>query len=238
MWTFDARSKAYSMDNKYLDRTLALLATLSAVTVAAMVVGIVTTRGTQDFFQSARAIDDYRAFLSAPLAATGVRINLGLDNLFMVFYGAFFVVLAARLREVLDSRLIGVALAAAMLTLFLDSLENHHIMTVVHAIQTGLPVSVEGGEFQMVASQIKFHASYLAVLLFSLGLLRLGGFGRIVAFVLWCYIPCGVLISVVPPEQAKLLALGRTIFFVFAFLLSAVLFFSLARTERPMAAAQ
>jgi hypothetical protein len=52
--------------------------------------------------------------------------------------------------------------------------------------------------------------------------------------VLWCYIPCGVLISVLPPDAAKLLVLGRTIFFVFAFVLSAILFFSLARTERSV----
>ena len=38
-----------------------------------------------------------------------------------------------------------------------------------------------------------------------------------------------------PVEQAKALVLGRTIFFVFAFILSAVLFFSQAGTpaQRP-----
>lgn len=220
------------MDHRSLDRTLALLAALAALTVAAMVASILATRSSQDFFQSARAIDDYRAFLDMPLAALGLRINLGLDNLFMVLYGAFFVVLSARLRDVLDSRLTGVALAAAMLTLLLDSLENHHIMTTVHALQAGLPVSVGDGEFQMAASQIKFHASYLATFLFSLGFLRLGSFGRAIAIVLWCYIPFGILISVVPPDQARALVLARTIFFVLAFVLSAILFFALSRAER------
>jgi hypothetical protein len=220
------------MDHRSLDRTLALLAALAALTVAAMVASILATRSSQDFFQSARAIDDYRAFLDMPLAALGLRINLGLDNLFMVLYGAFFVVLSARLRDVLDSRLTGVALAAAMLTLLLDSLENHHIMTTVHALQAGLPVSVGDGEFQMAASQIKFHASYLATFLFSFGFLRLGSFGRAIAIVLWCYIPFGILISVVPPDQARALVLARTIFFVLAFVLSAILFFALSRAER------
>src|SRR5262249_37439895 len=151
-----------------------------------------------------------------PLASLGLRINLGLDNLFMVLYGAFFVVLSVRLRDMLDSRLTGVALAAAMLTLLLDSLENHHIMTTVHALEAGLPVSVGDGEFQMAASQIKFHASYLATFLFALGFLRLGRFGRAIAIVLWCYIPFGILISVVPPDQARALVLARTIFFVLA----------------------
>ena len=61
-----------------------------------------------------------------------------------------------------------------MLTLLLDSLENHHIMTTVHALQMGLPVSAADGELQMIASQVKFHASYLATFLFALGFLRLG----------------------------------------------------------------
>jgi hypothetical protein len=66
----------------------------------------------------------------------------------------------------------------------------------------------------------------------SLGFLRLGKFGRVIAIVLWCYIPFGILISVVPPDQAKALVLARTIFFVLAFVLSAILFSSLARNSR------
>ena len=46
------------------------------------------------------------------------------------------------------------------------------------------------------------------------------------------YIPFGILISVLPPDAAKALVLGWTIFFVLGFVLSAVLFVSLARTDR------
>jgi hypothetical protein len=211
-----------------LDRVLAILATLAALTVAGMVVAILLTGGSQDFFQTARSLEAYGEYLAIPLVPLGLRLNLGLDNLFMIFYGAFFIVLAVRLRDMLDPRLLGTALAAVMLTLVLDSIENHHIMTMVHSIQNGLPVSVAEGQLQMVASQVKFHSSYLAVLLFSFGFLQFGRLGRIIAVVLWCYIPCGVLISVMPVESAKALVLGRTIFFVFAFILSAVLFFSQA----------
>jgi hypothetical protein len=217
------------MEQRSLDRVLAILATLAAVTVAAMVVAILYTRGSQDFFQTARSMEAYNAYLAVPLVPLGLRLNLGLDNLFMVFYAAFFIVLSVRLRDLLDPRLIGTALAAMMLTVVLDSIENHHIMTMVHAIQNGLPLSATDGELQMIASQVKFHASYLAVLLFSFGFLQFGRLGRIIAFVLWCYIPCGVLISVIPVESARALVLGRTMFFVFAFILSAVLFYSQAR---------
>jgi hypothetical protein len=224
------------METGLLDRVLAILATLAAVTVAAMVVAILVTRGSQDFFQTARSVEAYAAYLAIPLVPLGLRLNLGLDNLFMVFYGAFFIVLSVRLRDLVDPRLLGTALAAMMLTVVLDSIENHYIMTMVHAIQNGLPLSTTDGELQMIASQVKFHASYLAVLLFSFGFLRFGRLGRIIALVLWCYIPCGVLISVIPVESAKALVLGRTIFFVFAFILSAVLFHSRARTSGQPAA--
>src|SRR5258707_7746447 len=149
----------------------------------------------------------------------------------MICCGAFFVGLGVRLRPVLDPRLLGLALAAMMLAVLLDCVENHHIMTMVHAIQNGLPLSTADGEFQMIASQVKFHASYLAVLLFSFGFLQFGKLGKAIALVLWCYSPFCVLVSVTPVEQAKALVLGRTIFFVFAFILSAVLFFSQARTS-------
>src|SRR6266700_20108 len=222
------------MDIRPEDRLLAILATLCAATVAAMVIGIVWTKSSQDFFQTARSVEAFTAHLAAsPLNPLGLRINLGLDNLFLILYAAFFVVLTARLRDMLDSRILTVALAAILMTTLLDALENHHIIEITHAIESGLPISVADGQFQMVASQIKFHASYLSVLLYSFGFWQFGRFGRVIAVVLWCYIPCGVLISVVPPDAAGPLVLGRTIFFVFAFVLSAALFF--ARTQERSA---
>ena len=219
------------MSNSTLDRMLAILATLAALTVACMVVGIISTRGTQDFFQTAHTIEAYGAYLATPLVTFGLRLNLGLDNFFLILYGAFFVVLTIRLRELLDPRLLTVALGAMLLTVLLDAVENHHIMTMVHSIQSAMPLSPADGELQMIASQVKFHASYFAVFLFSFGFLQFGRMGRAIAVLLWLYIPCGVLISVVPVESARLLVLGRTIFFVFAFILSAVLFFSQPKTS-------
>jgi hypothetical protein len=217
------------MGNSSLDRTLAILASLAALTVACMVVGIVSTKGTQDFFQTARMVEAYGVYLATPAASFGLRLNLGLDNLFLILYGAFFVVLTIRLREQLDSRLLTVALGAMILTVLLDAIENHHITTMVHSIENSLPLSPTDGDLQMIASQVKFHASYFAVFLFSFGYLQLGRLGRVIAVLLWLYIPCGILISVVPVESTRLLVLGRTIFFVLAFVLSAILFFSLPK---------
>jgi hypothetical protein len=85
----DLSQERYIMENRSLDRVLAILATLAALTVAAMVVAILSTRGTQDFFQTARPVEAYGAYLATPLVALGLRLNLGLDNLFMILYGAF-----------------------------------------------------------------------------------------------------------------------------------------------------
>jgi hypothetical protein len=218
------------MDTMRLDRMLAALAGLAALIVAGMVVGIVTTGMSQDFFQSARPIEAHIARLTAsPLGATGLRINLGLDNLFIVVYGAFFVFLAVRLRAVLDPWAGTVALAAILLTALLDAIENHHILMMLHSAERGMSLSTGESQIQMILSAVKFHSSYLATFLLAFGFLRLGGLGRAIAWALWLYVPLGIVISVLPIEIAGPWALGRTCFFVAAFVLSAVLFWRSAR---------
>ncbi len=210
-----------------LDRTLAALATLAALIVACMVVGIVSTGMTQDFFQSARPAEAFVAYLAG--GAFGLRFNLGLDNLFIVVYGALFVLLAVRLRAVLDPWANAVALAAMLLTALCDAIENHHIIEMAHATQHGLALTAGESQLQMIASAVKFHASYLATFLFAFGFWRLGGLGRVIAGALWIYVPLGVVISVLPVEIAQPWVLGRTCFFVAAFVLSAALFWRSAR---------
>jgi hypothetical protein len=218
------------MDTMRLDRMLAALAGLAALIVAGMVVGIVSTGMSQDFFQSARPIEAHIARLTAsPLGATGLRINLGLDNLFIVVYGAFFVFLAVRLRAVLDPWAGAVALAAILLTALLDAIENHHILMMLHSAERGISLATGESQIQMIVSAVKFHSSYLATFLLAFGFLRLGGLGRAIAWALWLYVPLGVVISVLPIEIAGPWALGRTCFFVAAFVLSAVLFWRSAR---------
>jgi hypothetical protein len=43
----------------------------------------------------------------------------------------------------------------------------------------------------MIASAIKFHASYLGVLLFSFGFLQFGKLGRAIAIAPWPTFPAG-----------------------------------------------
>ena len=214
------------MNKIELDRALSILATIAAAIVIAMIAGILTTRISQDFFQSARSAAELTARITAdPGSSFGLRLNLGLDNLFVLVYGAFFVLLAMRFRSSMDPWMSAVALGAMLLTVFLDMVENHHIAMMLHSIEHMLPLSVEESRIQMMASGVKFHSSYVAVFLFACGFCKKGTLGRWIARIIWAgYLPLGILMSVAPVELTKPLAFARVTFFVLVFMLSAALF--------------
>jgi hypothetical protein len=214
------------MDSRRLDRVLALLALAACLVVAAMVAGVVMTHSSQEFFQSARAVEQMAARLADnPSAALGVRINLGLDNAFIVLYVSFFALLTVRVRGIIDPWVAGLACGALLLTGVLDAAENQHILTLLHSLQAQLPVSVQETQLQMILSGVKFESSYVGAFLFAFGYSRLGGVGKAIAWIVWAgYIPFGLLISVWPVESVAPLALARTACFIGLFLLSAILF--------------
>jgi hypothetical protein len=205
-------------DNMGLNRTLATLAFLASAIVLCMVVGIFATGFSQEFFQLAPSIGAVAEQLSdQPAHAFGLRLNLGLDNLFIVVYCAFFVLLAVR-------------------TGLLDALENQHILAVLHALQHGAPVSSDELKFQMAESNLKFHASYIGSFLFAFGFFRLGGLGRVIAWLLWLgYVPLGMITFAVPAETTVPFALARTAFFVLAFALAGVHFLRNQQASSPAA---
>jgi len=209
-----------------LNRALAILGVLAAGIVALMVIGIVTTGASQGFFQSARPVEAYVARIAErPLHALGLRINLGLDNLFIVVYCAFFALLSARFRPELSPCMNAVALGCLLLTALLDAAENQHIEMMLHSIEHGIQLSPAETQLQMVLSSVKFHSSYVSLFLYGFGFYRIQRLGRIIAGVLWFgYVPFGILISVMPNEYVRPFALGRTSFSVAAFLLAAILF--------------
>jgi len=221
-----------------LNRTLAALAFLAAAIVLIMVAAILATGFfSQEFFELAPSpafvADQLR---DQPLHALGLRINLGLDNFFIVVYSAFFVLLAVRLRGLLSPVTIAVALAALLLTALLDAIENHHILLMLHDFQHGAPVTAEELQWQMLVSNLKFHASYVGAFLFAFGFYRLGGLGRVIAALIWFgYVPLGMIIFVVPVEIIVPFALARTAFFVLVFALGGIYF--LRDKEMPAAAA-
>jgi hypothetical protein len=191
-----------------------------------MVVAIFATGFSQEFFQLSPPLDAVSAALAGqPFHSFGLRLNLGLDNLFIVVYSAFFVLLAARFRDVMNYWTICVGLAALLLTGLLDAIENHHIIVMLDMFQRGSALSSDELKFQMVESNLKFHASYLGSFLFAFGFYRQPGLGRVIAWLLWLgYVPLGIIALAVPVEAVVPFALARTCFFVLAFALSGVHF--------------
>ncbi len=210
-----------------LNRILAALAFLAAAIVLVMVAAILATGFfSQEFFELAPSpVSVADQLRNQPLHTLGLRINLGLDNLFIVVYSAFFVFLAVRLPTLLSPPIIAVALASLLLTALLDAVENHHIMLMLHDFQHGAPVSAEELQWQMLVSNLKFHASYVGAFLFAFGFYRLGGLGRVIAWLLWFgYVPLGMITFVVPVEVITPFALARTVFFVLVFALAGIYF--------------
>ena len=221
------------MKTKTLDRILGWLALLATLVVVAMVAGIVLTHSSQDYFQKARPTADFQQYLAVnPLGAIGLRLNIGLDDAFIVLYATFFTILAARLRFWLDRWIVAVALGAMLIAALLDIAENQHSIVMLHSLEHGLALNLDGAQAQAVATNIKFHLTFVSILLFSFGYAKLGGLGKAIAGLLGLgYLPFGILLLAYPVDGvgAGTLALARTAFFVVAFLLSAILFWRQSR---------
>ena len=210
------------------DRVLGNLALLNALIVVALLASALIAGISQEPFQIARLADlNVARLLQNP---TGLRINVGIDNLFIVAYCAFFALFAARLKPVLDPLLLGLAFGAILLTALLDAIENHHILVMLFSAEQNLPITVAETQIQMIASSVKFHANYVASALFAFGFYRLGGLGKPIALLLWfAYLPLGLAIFALPVEFARPLVIARTLFFITVFAMIALVFWRAAR---------
>lgn len=225
------------MSQTLLDRALATLALFAALAVTGILVAGLNAGISQEPFQLARlAAENVPKLLTNP---QGLRFNIGFDNAYIVFYTAFFVLLTARLRDVVSLPVRAVALGALLLGALLDAIENHHILTMLFAAEHGLPVTTEESQLQMLASSVKFHTVYVGSFLFAFGFMRLGALGTFIALGIWfVFVPLGLAIYVTPPELTRPLAIARGLFFIATFVLSVPLFAGLARAGQKDTAGQ
>jgi hypothetical protein len=222
------------MNETAINRTLALLALLAALSVIGILVAGLQAGISQEPFQAARlAEENTLRLLTNP---QGLRYNVGFDNAFIIFYTAFFVLLAFRVRDLLPREVVVVALGALLTGAILDAIENHHILTMLHSAEHGIAISTQESQTQMLASSVKFHAVYLASFLFAFAFARLGALGTFIALGIWfLFVPLGLAIYVTPLEAARPLVIARGLFFVATFVLSVPLFLSLARPSAAQA---
>lgn len=222
------------MNETAIDRILTLLALLAAFSVVGILVAGLQAGISQEPFQAARLADENVArLLTNP---GGLRLNIGFDNAFIIFYTAFFVLFAFRVRDLVPRAVIIVALGALLVGASLDAIENHHILTMLYSAEHQLPITTGESQTQMMASSVKFHAVYLASFLFAFAFARLGALGTFIALGIWfVFVPLGLAIYVIPPEATRPFVIARGLFFVATFALSAPLFLGLARRSAAQA---
>lgn len=223
------------MNETAIDRILALLALLAALSVVGILGAGLQAGISQEPFQAARLAEENVArLLTNP---GGLRLNIGFDNAFIIFYTAFFVLFAFRVRDLVPRAVIIVALGALLVGASLDAIENHHILTMLYSAEHQLPITTGESQTQMMASSVKFHAVYLASFLFAFAFARLGGaLGTFIALGIWfVFVPLGLAIYVIPPEATRPFVIARGLFFVATFALSAPLFLGLARRSAAQA---
>jgi hypothetical protein len=150
--------------------------------------------------------------------ALAMRVELFVDFLFLVLYGACFALLPGALGGPADPRgsvPARLGAAALLLTAFLDAAENAHLLSALATAEQGMSLSQGAIQWQAIASQVKFVASYFGLLLIAFALDPADRVERWLALTLrWVQAPVGVAIFVVGPPFLRPLYLARAVFFV------------------------
>ena len=112
--------------------TLRLSAFATSACALILLVLALTTGGSQGMFQLYAPVADYSALLLKRAAV--LRLDIGVDLLFIAAYLSFFVSMARQLiAGGKDRMLVGIALGLVMTTALLDAIENAHILTMLRA---------------------------------------------------------------------------------------------------------
>ena len=192
--------------------------------VLAMVLVFVFTGIGQDPLQFVHPVAEYTELLLRDPPV--LRLAIGLDNAFVLAYATMFLALAARLwREGAPRELVVASGALLALSALLDLGENMHFLSMLSMAQQGLALGGAEIEFQVWESLLKFHASYLGLLLLGLALPTHTTARRVLSFLLrWVQWPVGLLIYITPASLAKPLVMVRFTFFLVSLLLLAAVY--------------
>ena len=210
-------------------RITSVLGVASALMVLVLVGLALVTGVSQEYFEGEHPVAEYAQKLTT--AAPALRVGFTFDNLFILAYSCFFVVLASVLRKSADPYLVNLALGAMIGVALLDAVENHHIMAMADAAVQGSSPTAEEIRAQTVISSVKFHLSCIGALLFAMTFPRETTLGRWVVGLLVGYAVLGILVLTAPPQLLDLLALIRTAFFVLSFLVVARMMWSFRSPE-------
>ncbi len=165
-----------------------------------------------------------------------MRIAFSLDNLFLLAYSAFFLWFAIERRGKVDPLACHVLIGALLFASLLDAVENFHILSMLNRAELGQLPSDGEIQLQYVLSAVKFTAGYLVAVIFGVLYPRDTMLARIVGASTAIVFPIlGVLVFTTPAPWSDLCGLGRFVFFVLGFFLSAIVYWNRASEPATLA---
>jgi hypothetical protein len=202
---------------------LAAMACLIAMGAISLVSGV-----SQETFEIVRPPAIYAADLREHAAA--VRALFGLDAVFLVLYAVFFVLFAQRLANDQTRPWVIVGLIFMLATALLDMAEDHHILSLLYAVELGQQPTWDQLGFQHTLSSVKFHLSYVGLFLYGLAIPRARWTGVALALLLTVgTVLQGAWLYAAPPAMLPAGNLGRLAGFLAGFALA----LPLLRPEPP-----
>lgn len=215
------------------ERLIALFGFLAGLLALGMAAIAFSTGVTQEYFESSHPVGEYTQKL---LDQAGLlRLVFTLDNFFLLAYGCFFLWYMVDRKGKVDHWLLivmGVFLFAAMV---LDAIENFHILSMLIRAEQKLPITDGEISMQYILSAVKFMVAYFAVIILGLTYPRNTALARFVGISTAILFPIlGVLGFTVSGPMAMICGIGRSLFFVMGFILSAVVYWNRGeRHENP-----
>ncbi len=217
-----------------IERLVAVFGILAGLLAAAMAVLAFSTGVTQEFFEAIHPPQEFSETLVRQ--ATALRIAFSLDNLFLLCYSGFFLFFAIERRGKADPMACQVLVGALLFAALLDAVENFHILAMLRASEAHHPPSEFEIELQYILSAVKFTAGYFVAVIFGILYPRDTLLARIVGASTAIVFPIlGVLVFTTPAPWSDLCALGRFVFFVLGFILSAIVYWNRGSANREMA---
>jgi hypothetical protein len=211
------------------ERWIVVFGILAGAFASAMAVLAFSTGVTQEFFEFIHPVQEYADTLKAQ--ATTLKVAFSLDNLFLLAYSGFFLFFAIERRGKADPLAINVMIGSLLFAALFDAVENFHILAMLRAAEANLVPSPGEIELQYILSAVKFTAGYFVAVIFGILYPRDTILARIVGASTAIVFPIlGVLVFTTPAPWSDLCGLGRFLFFVLGFFLSAIVYWN-RRTE-------
>lgn len=198
------------------------LAGLMAVCMAAI---SFSTGVTQEYFEHSHPVKEYVAKLHSQ--SDMLKTLLTLDNFFLLFYGGFFLWYIVERKGKADNWLLAALGLCMFITMTLDAAENFHILGMLKGAENMIMPSDGQIGLQYILSAVKFMLAYFAVIILGVTYPRDTALARLVGTSTAIVFPIlGVLGFTVPAPWSLICGIGRSIVFVFGFILSGVVYWN------------